>query len=206
MNKFCAQCGAQLAEDEIFCGYCGAKADEQAVPANTQAQKQSPSLQPEQKTVMTPPGQQQYQQTSERPSGPQSEIYGQVPPLPAKKKKTRLLLGICGSVAAAAVIIIVLLATDVLYNPFSMVDKWYSAYNANDTIYVISFSRKGTSSIVETDGTVIYTTYIFTSDGTGVIQATDGFEARTFTFENGILEIEGVRYFRSITAPGYCSS
>ena len=99
MAKFCANCGAQIAEGKKFCGSCGTKVEEQQI-----AQEQPP-----------PPAEQQTQYQYQQPqyNAPQPQYqqpyapYAYAGPIPNKKSKLPLILILAGVLLIGLIVLLI---------------------------------------------------------------------------------------------------
>lgn len=94
--KFCAWCGQQIADDDVFCANCGKRADGSDAPAQ----------QPQQTPAASAPQQQpQWQQPVQQPQQWQPQWQPPVTPPPQQRGKGALIGGIIAAVVVVAVLV-----------------------------------------------------------------------------------------------------
>ena len=175
MSRLCANCGSILSENDVFCRACGAQMDLQTAQQNYQ------------EAAQPMPYSYQYNQMSGQPP---------FTPTPIKKKRTGLILGIASGVITVGLIVVILLVTGVMGGESGVVDTWYSSREPNNDM--IAFDSDGSVHFVESDGTVIHSTYELISSETGVILAPgSSLENAEFFIVDGVLYIKDVTYYRS---------
>jgi hypothetical protein len=145
--------------------------------------------------------------------------YGQPPftPTPVKEKKTGLILGTACGVLVVGLIAVILLVTGVLGggSKNQVLGTWHSASS------MVEFDDDGNVHIATSDGTVLHIRYELLSSRAGVILAPEsgpenagaltegeeqlnnstqnyyGFANAEFSIDEGVLQIEGVIYYRN---------
>ncbi len=177
MSRFCGSCGAQMAGDEVFCKNCGAKVDFD-LQANGNTAPAAP-----QSVYMPPTG----------------APYAPVPP---KKSRLGLILGIVGGVVLVGVAILVLFLTGVLgggtVDISDIEGKWYSS------TVMIDFDADGTLRIVTDEDTIRGAFTYDPDDEEGVISSDDrDYDDVVFELDRDVLLVDDVEYYRDKEEAGY---